>query len=598
LRRINKFLLITLFFLIVTVVVADLWAQDDTGFVLSDKDKLYLIEVARKTAQVHLKEGRIFEPEDIPAALSGFNNKVYITIWVAGRVRGCQQGKKNDLVNSTILATIKAMTDRRFHPLTDEDELKNARLEFDIIIAETEIKNRNLTSLAKDIELGVYGIKLQAQNRQAYLRSSVPIINNWNLEHTLDVLARKAGLRRGYWKLQSSKLYRVNSINFIETESGFIDLFRGTNYILPEEVNERRILDSVIAGANWLMNNQLENGSYAYLYYPSRDLYDADNNILRQSGCAYALAFLGRVLGNKDLTTSSKKAIDFLIRHIRQTRDGKLAYVYFNTRASLGANGLLLLAIAELEDYSENDKYHLIAKKIADSILAMQNEDGSFDMYYESVTPEEDGAQDYYPGEAMLALVKFYQRERDERFIDCLRRAFIYYSNYWQGNKTTAFVPWQTSALVELYKITKDRKYADFVFQMNDWMLKRQYNETDSPYKDYIGGYRRKYFPGINTASYAEGMADAYWLAKLMKDNKRMESYGKSLLSSARFIMNLQFTKDNMYYISDPLKVEGGFKESIVANNLRNDYVQHAVLSLIKIFLYKFQYTDAKIDKR
>ena len=133
-----------------------------------------------------------------------------------------------------------------------------------------------------------------------------------------------------------------------------------------------------------------------------------------------------------------------------------------------------------------------------------------------------------------------------------------------------------------MYKYIEDPQLCDFVFEMNDWLIDRYQIET-SEYPDEIGGFPKSN-PKSSTSSYMEGIADAYYLAVAVNDKEHIESYAKSIQLGTRFMLQTQFNADNSFYLENPSLAIGGFKESLVSNDLRNDYTQHAVMAMMKIY--------------
>src|SRR5207245_668131 len=58
-------------------------------------------------------------------------------------------------------------------------------------------------------------------------------------------------------------------------------------------------------------------------------------------------------------------------------------------------------------------------------------------------------------------------------------KALPYYRTWWRAHKNMAFVPWQTAAYTEAYLQSRERPFAEFVEEMNDWLCSLQYSEID-----------------------------------------------------------------------------------------------------------------------
>jgi hypothetical protein len=99
---------------------------------------------------------------------------------------------------------------------------------------------------------------------------------------------------------------------------------------------------------------------------------------------------------------------------------------------------------------------------------------------------------------------------------------------------------------------------------------------------DWIGGY---YEPprGTPTACRSEGLAAALDLALRRGDPALAEAIFEGLLLGVRFQLQLQLGPDSALYLPDPARCQGGFRRSLVDHEIRIDYVQHNLSSLLGV---------------
>jgi hypothetical protein len=251
--------------------------------------------------------------------------------------------------------------------------------------------------------------------------------------------------------------------------------------------------------------------------------------------------------------------------------------------AQLGTVAFGLLTVVTAGD----DALRATARRYADAILSLQQPDGRFHTHFPPATHPE--SEDFYPGEAMLALMHLHMRDPDSRYPEALRRAFPYYREHFRRRPSTAFVAWQMAAYAHLFRLTRERQYADFVFEMADAILSIQHVGPSVPYPDYVGGYRAPRVPGVTSATYNEGVLEAYDLAKQAGDREQAARYQRAALLGALFTLRLQFTRENAYYVAHADRVLGAFRASLADSTLRIDHTQHALNSLLKAERYFFQ---------
>ena len=236
----------------------------------------------------------------------------------------------------------------------------------------------------------------------------------------------------------------------------------------------------------------------------------------------------------------------------------------------------MILSLINLPSIIEQE---LMLEKFANGIISLQNKNGSFNTYFFS---EKNTGIDFYPGEAMLSLIKLYQYTKNETLLQSVQNGFYHYREYWRNNKNTAFIPWHTQTYRLLYEETKNKEIADFIFEMNDWVIDN-YQIKESSYIDEIGGFPR-YYPSFSTSVYLEGINDAYIVAVLVNDTDHIDKYEQSIVNGTRFILQLQFTEENAFYVENQTRSIGGFKTSLTKNEIRVDNVQHSVMALLKVY--------------
>ncbi len=168
--------------------------------------------------------------------------------------------------------------------------------------------------------------------------------------------------------------------------------------------------------------------------------------------------------------------------------------------------------------------------------------------------------------------MSLYEHKKDNRYLETVEDAFPYYVRYWRGNPNTAFVPWQTRAYQKLYKVTQKREVANFVFEMNDYMLNQHFPGGDCINFDFS--------KGIVTAVYIEGVNKAYELARQLNDKKRTKCYANFIKESSDFILSLQVTDTNNF----EKEAVGGFSKNYNSKSMRVDRNQHAVMALMEAY--------------
>ncbi|MBU0597122.1 AMMECR1 domain-containing protein [Patescibacteria group bacterium] len=509
---------------------------------------------------------------------------LFVSFINQGKLR-CSQGASNkaDEANRTrqdiIQAIENCINDERFGGKIAEDELSNLEIVFDIMYNRrpTEAQSTDMEKLNKEIELGIHALEIKNGEHTAYFKASVPVSHNYNLEKTLEELCKKAKLSQNCAKDRGTELYKYDSTSFLTNKNDdILDLYRYNNYIELDEIDNEMLLDRINLTKSWFLNNiNKKLGILQYRYYPSIDKYSSQNSHARQLATIWAMAELENEVNDSSLDNLISDSLDFYLKHAVFAYD--YAYVKIDDDSKLANNAFVILSLIKTPKYDDQENW---LKLLAKGILYMQNEDGSYKTHFAS---DDTSGENFYPGEAMLSLMRLYEATSEEKYLYSVNNAFTYYKKYWQNNKNTAFIPWHSQAYYLLYNETGDEEILDFIFEMNDWLIDN-HQIFDDAYIDKIGGFPKVSPSGCSTAVYLEGLNDAYLLAKSSGDEFHMSKYKESITLGARFLLLTQYTNQNSFYLSNPDRAIGGFKQSLWANAERIDYTQHALRALIKVY--------------
>jgi Beta-L-arabinofuranosidase, GH127 catalytic domain len=253
----------------------------------------------------------------------------------------------------------------------------------------------------------------------------------------------------------------------------------------------------------------------------------------------------------------------------------------------LGGAGLGLVMLDQyVEATGDTETYREQAVGMARFIVANQAEDGEFESYpprYPGGKPTRDKASPYYPGEAILGLVRLYSWEGDKLWLESAIRGadwLIDVRDAGKDEKTVANDHWLMLALSYLYLYTQDSKYLDHsiaICRAVEYQYLKNENAWDE-YPDFRGGY---YDPPRSTpaATRGEGLGavletcelsgtDCAWIEELLAETVRHE-------------MMCQYNPDMTYWMADPPKAFGGWAGGLLDVDIRNDFVQHNMSSLL-----------------
>lgn len=355
---------------------------------------------------------------------------------------------------------------------------------------------------------------------------------------------------------------------------------------------QKEMLLSCQRGADWLYRVNGVKGRFLYGYLPALKLEMEGDNYLRQIGAAYALARTARFLGEERYSARATQAILTLLDDtVADSSDAQAIHTSLPSGVvnRLGAAAMLVLAINELPAPQADllEKSEQLCRWIHHQARA----DGSLKCNdaSEGEADETDSINEY-PGLALYAVLRSHKQRPADWKPELARKSVAFYRGWWKEHRNLAFVPTQTAAYAEAFVRTKDPAFADFVYEMNDWLCGLQYDQIDPQRLVWYGGFKSwqdgrvaDAAPTIGSALYAESLAEACRVARGGTDLARHQRYTEALERCLQFVVRLQYTDANVQHFADWYRprLVGAFHASTRDGNLRIDYTQHALTALV-----------------
>ena len=422
---------------------------------------------------------------------------------------------------------------------------------------------------------GLMGIELRAGGQVARIGPLEMVTRNLGPKAALRILSRQIGLplvRVEAWAFPADQV-------LVEWPGGRVhQLFRGQKTVPPGTMTRARVELMARGMEDWLLSQIRADGSLPYKYWPSSGSYSPANNMIRQFMASAALANIAARRGDAAPGVARNFAHNFAQFY---TVEAGLGLIHDGEKIKLGAAAVALIACLNLGDPAYQPQIAALTR----FILSMQNSDGSFRTFLRP--PSRTDCQNFYPGEACLALMRLHQTTGDPVLLTCVERAFAYYRDWHRAQRNPAFVPWHTAALCLYLRHRDAPDMAAFVFEMTDWLLPIQ--QTHNRPADVLGEFfdpaRPEFGPPHASATgvYLEGLIEAWALAKRLGD-PREAACRHAIHLGLRSLRQLQFRHpSDMYYIANRNRVQGGLRTTTYDNTLRLDNVQHGLMAIHRI---------------
>ncbi len=563
-------------------------------------DAGFLTQFVRRVMQRRIESKPPYAAGYVPAALNDLRCRAAVTLRRDGKRLGLHESDYLPVLDACRQASEAALVEAtQSKPISALDLL-------DLGIEVELIGPRELVGTGKDtpqqlslsFEAAVHGIALRYDGKEVLVRPSQMIsrealcFSGDSVDHECDqhlaVLQEfltKLGLRKNPPDRdpEQVKILRFQSTHLWQPDakSPTLHLMAGMRWVEAEEVTPDALPPLIDDLARFIRYRRNSDGFFAYEFLPGLDIYwPKEQNWVRQTATTWALATYARRTGDKASTEALDESLAAFVRLIKplEGTDHARYLATPDNGHALGATALLALAMS---DGPLRAKYENELMGLLNGLAAMQQEDGSFRTHFPPSALT--ASQDYYPGEALLALARQYEVSGDARWREVCDRAFPFYTLYFKATQPPMFIPWQSQTWGVMARKTRQRSYADFVFEMNDILVERLIRRSVGPLRIYEGGFdvHGTTRCGISTAVYVEGLAEAVRVADLMGERERAARYRQAITEALRFVVQLRFRAEECYYVRSPQDVIGGVRNTPASPALRIDHCQHALAAMM-----------------
>lgn len=500
----------------------------------------------------------------------------------------------------TLGASVRAAATDLAARATDFDD---ARVKLDFVVDRERVR---WPARGFDHHIGVYGLLVRQGGEETWLTPSelleIPV---WRTasddeEPTLEEPRLLAALQErnpAIGELAPDFAFeRIRTISWIERPDGTpLRLYRAHAFD-PPELSPDLLLERAFLAADHLAMLVGTDGTIRYLYDPSTDRELDGYNRLRHAGSTWSLIQAWSRFRHAPWLEAAEEAIGYLLENsVVQERHGPFGggetrWVRETSRIKLGGAGLALLALAEYQAATGDDRYLDEARQFGRYIVSAQQPSGEF-VYFGNIDPQGppiDKTSGYYPGEAILGLMRLYSIDPDPLWFDTARRGadwLIRVRDAGKGPSKLANDHWLMMGLARLYAETKDPRWLAHSMRLAEavQLQARRPKEHHAFHHDYRGGF---YQPPRSTpaATRSEGLVAVLDTCRLA--GTECEDVRQVLEDAVRHQLQTQYTPELMWWMPSPERAVGAFYGGIVDLTIRNDFVQHnlsAVLGLERI---------------
>ncbi len=353
------------------------------------------------------------------------------------------------------------------------------------------------------------------------------------------------------------------------------------------------LIEAVGFTKNFYFKNVVDkNGKYIYSYLPEKNEKEKRYNILRHAGTTYAILETYELMPDEELLKRAELAIDFFLKRVKdfEIEGNPVSAVIEKDVVKLGGNALGIIMLAKYTQVTGNLKYLPFMQRMAGWILAAQDKSGEFIVHKQGFSTNEvfDFTSGYYPGEAILSLVRLYHIDGNEDWLDSAEKAAQYLITVRDKDAdihTIIHDHWLLYALNELYRERRQQLYFDHVVLISESIVKSQIID-DKEHPDWNGAYRLPHIrlESTPTACRSEGLGAAY---RLFHDHGYATEAAKvkiAIEEGIRFQLQTQLRPESVVNYENKNLCLGAFQRGLKKHDLRIDFTQHNISSIIAYY--------------
>ena len=385
-------------------------------------------------------------------------------------------------------------------------------------------------------------------------------------------------------------LYRFTTLSYFTDGRETFSLYRG--HRMFDKITPEEALQSAAAGGSYLARSVGPDGRFIYLFYPKTSSIPNDYNIVRHAGSVWGMLELYDVAPTIELREAINRSLKFeLLGKATKpcTFQGKeYLCIVENKNVKLGSNALGAIALSKYMEVTGDRQYR--DEMLAYGNWALATMDPISGEFLASTVSHPGGEitskeSQYFPGETILAFLRIYRLDKNAKWLDAAEKAAKYLINVRDAGKQINELQhdhWLLYALNELYRERPNALYLEHTLKITQGIINKQ--NLNPPYPDWMGSY---YNPPRSTpaATRSEGMLAAYQLVRDFGKPEDAEAILKSVELLIAFQLQTQFRPESAMFVDNPQYVLGAFHADLTNYEIRNDYVQHNVASLVSYYI-------------
>ena len=569
---------------------------------LTDFDKEYLLQAARA-----MQEGRSFEKktEEHPILFKTDQRGVFIILPRTNEHALCVFGLGEGIYGALLNAA------KKMKRMAANEDLSRLKIRLDLIDESTDIKTYTVGKKWNTKFRTTQGLIFDTEPVAALLPDEIVLRNvidykgRFNRSRMRQVIKDRGIGTKVLDAIEDNQTLNYNRftrISFMETDEGPLTLLNGRRPSFALDTDT--LLSSARRAGEYLKKIVHPDGRFDYIYYPQMNRPSDSYNLLRHAGTCYAMTELYEVTADDQLLEKVKLAHKFLLDRMEGPTEADAAKgVRFRAlfhkekkEAKAGGAALCVIAFAKYTAVTGDRQYLPLMQDLARFIQHQTEPNGHLISKYYKKTNANNETFDsiYYPGECVLALTRLNQLDGDPSWIKTASKLVDFMVYERDKELAVANLPhdhWLCIGINELYPIVKKDDYKAHVYKIGDSiydMMRKNGSRTD-----WIGSF---YSPPRSTPSATrnEACVALYFLSASVGDPT--DRWYEASQKIGGFQLRMQLDSLSGMFLKHPDKADGGFMRGYYNPEIRIDYVQHNISSLLGLWRIQLEKQGGNVD--
>lgn len=522
--------------------------REKAFFRLSEEEKMLALKIARESLEQSFRKDKLSISQAVPERFKE-QATLDVAYWMKGVLRGSQIVSEKPLHEGLRESALKAAHDPRFKPLAAE-ELDGVRIEITLMSdARTLLSDQDIENNAIDPSRGY---RLVSGHHTGWFLPEVFNVSRFrDLRELLEFLiVQKAGLPKTALDRATIETFEVDDFIESEDQSKALTLVGPITQGAPatesfQEKGRKEDLEACLRNAaDQLLRIQEADGNIPPVINP---LTGKEHQIdwMRLPFAAHALAVYGKTIGDERYVAAAEKAGKYI-------RENAYEHPFLSPYAKTLCrvySAELLLALGR------NDEAESTAQEIFQRIDAIRAEPILF------------------LKAASLLLSFGGKSEFSTKALSLFEHVYAGFHELAEKKQAIglAYFPELITVGLQLHESTGEEKYFDIAVRTRDWYVRQQL--PDGSFPDVSGG----------TFAYTRCAGKIFEVLAL-----RPQENEASILEAFRWIRDMQYDKENMFFIPERHRerVRGGFRHDAFNQEVWIDASAHVLIGGARLLEY------------